>query len=68
MSVRAKLSKTDFQDGIFSIDVGFADMIARTLFPDSPNLQGLWPDNPSDVYPGERRTAVLGSDIGKQCT
>ena len=67
MSVRAKLSKTDFQDGIFSIDVGFADMIARTLFPGSPHLQGLWPDNSSDVNPGERSTIVLGSNIGKQC-
>lgn len=49
-TVRAKLPRTNFQDGIIEIDVGFADSFARTLFPHSPHLVDLGSDYSTKDY------------------
>lgn len=49
-TVRAKLPRTNFQDGIIEIDVGLADSFARTLFPHSPHLADLGSDYSTKNY------------------
>jgi hypothetical protein len=48
-NVRAKLPRTNFQDGVFWLDVGFAHNFARTLFTRSRHLALLDPNASCEV-------------------
>lgn len=48
-NVRAKLPRTNLQDGVFWLDVGYAHNFARTLFTRSRHLALLDPNSSCEV-------------------
>lgn len=58
-SVRVKVPRTNRLDGIMWLDIGFADIFARTLFPQ--HLADLHPYNPLEGHTVAQPPAVPGA-------